>query len=228
MMRKFDVQIALEKVAEMRAKWATSKREFDASVNQIMRRLLHEAAHNYMSAEEVASASGLKVAQVRSMMRLNGLDPRNGKTLLAKHAAKALEENADLLGISVHDMDLMSPLAYLPMGEQLKQQLLDARVAQVHELPYCTCDEPDSSGSLNGGIEVCMTCGYEIQRAPETGGLPELPERFSTEGLEHHLYEVIVRRFEGMGEAWTTDESGDTLARAAAEEAARLVSGNPS
>jgi hypothetical protein len=134
-MRKFDVVIALEKVAEMRSTWSASKRTFDESVNQIMTRLLHEAAQSYMSPEEVASACGLKVAQVRSMMRLNGLDPKKGKTLLAKTAAEALANNADLLGISVHDMDLMSPLAYLPMGDQMKRDLTEAGVHTVTELP---------------------------------------------------------------------------------------------
>lgn len=41
--------------------------------------------------------------------------------------------------------------------------------------------------------------------------------------VEDRLYRAIVTRYEGMGEAWTTDESGDTLARAAAEEAVREV-----
>jgi hypothetical protein len=160
MMQKFDVMIALEKVAEMRTTWSTSKREFDEAINKIMARLLHEAARNYMSVEEVASASGLKKIQVRSMMRLNGLDPKTGKTLLAKHAAEALEKNAELLGVSVHDMDLMSPLAYLPMGDQLKQQLLDARVARVTELA-----DPEDEVSRNrrayvllGDMGFCTTC----------------------------------------------------------------------
>lgn len=39
--------------------------------------------------------------------------------------------------------------------------------------------------------------------------------------VEDRLYRAIVGRFEGIGEAWTTDTSGDTLARAAAEEAVR-------
>jgi DNA-directed RNA polymerase specialized sigma24 family protein len=41
--------------------------------------------------------------------------------------------------------------------------------------------------------------------------------------LEDRLYRAIVLDFEGRGEAWTTDDSGDTLARAAAEVAAREV-----
>jgi len=134
-MKKFDVQIALEGVAEARTRWTAAKREFDEGVNKVMGRLLHEAAANYMSVEEVARYSGLSKLQVRSMMRLNRLDPRDGKTLLAKHAAEALSSNAELLGIAPHEMDLMSPLAYLPMGRELRQQLTDKTVQSVHELP---------------------------------------------------------------------------------------------
>lgn len=147
-MQKFDVVIALEKVAEMRSKWIASKREFDEGINKIMARLLHEAAAQRMSVEEVAAASGLKKIQVRSMMRLHGLDPRDGKTLLAKTAADALASNAELLGVSVHDMDLMSPLAYLPMGKQLQQQLRDKTAPSVHELS----DEVSGNPMLVHGI----------------------------------------------------------------------------
>jgi hypothetical protein len=149
-MQKFDVRFALEGVAEARAKWTAAKRQFDADVNKVMRRLLHEAAANYMSVEEVAQASGLGKTQVRSMMRLNGMDPRDGKTLLAETAAKALAENAELLGIPVHEMDLMSPLAYLPMGSELRQALQDKAVSQVTEL-----DEPEFP-------ETCSHCGEPI------------------------------------------------------------------
>lgn len=134
-MQKFDVQFALEGVAEARAAWAKAKRKFDADVNTVMRRLLHEAAANYMSVEEVARPSGYNTTQIRSMMRINGMDPRDGKTLLAKHAADALASNAELLGIEPHEMDLMSPLAYLPAGEKLRRELQDRTVSQVHDLP---------------------------------------------------------------------------------------------
>lgn len=148
-MRKFDVRFALEGVAEARGKWTAAKRQFDTDVNKVMRRLLHEAAANYMSVEEVATASGLGKAQVRSMMRLNGMDPRDGKTLLAKNAAEALAANSALLGIAPHEMDLMSPLAYLPMGSELRQALQDKTVSQVHELPDCEGWVCQSCGSDN-------------------------------------------------------------------------------
>jgi hypothetical protein len=135
-----------------------------------------------MSVEEVAKHSGIRVSEIRKKMRNAGLDPRNGKMLLVKQAAEALATNAALLGVHPSEVDLMSPLAYLPAGEELQRKITDA----------------------------------------STSGVTELDD-----DLEDRLYSAIVLRFEGMGEAWTTDESGDTLARAAAQEAVRLVSGNP-
>lgn len=181
-MNKFDVQMALNTIREARAQWLDGYRNFNLDTYYIMRRLLNEAAVNYMSAEDVARESGFTVKAVREFMRQNGLNPKNGKRLLAKTAAKALTENAALLGITPQSMDMMSPLAYLPMGEKLKRELID-KPSQVTELPEDRSD------------------------------------------LEDRLYQAIVLDFEGRGEAWTTDDSGDTLARAAAVVAVRELLG---
>jgi hypothetical protein len=177
-MKKFDVVIALEGIREARVKWTKAKREFDSGLNEMMRRLLHEAARNYLSVEEVAQSSGYSKLQVRAMMRLNGMDPRTGKRLLAESAAKALRENAELMGIEPGEMDLLSPLAYLPMGQQMRKEFLETKtVSQVTELPQdegtpyaerlCRCKTPISSGTLNGGAEVCMWCSYILVKATE-------------------------------------------------------------
>lgn len=134
-MRKFDVQIALEGVSDARGKWFFAHHKFLSDVDYVMTRLIHEAAANMMSVDDVAVASSLTSTKVRELMRKSGLDPRSGKRLLAKAAAEALAENAELMGIEPHEMDLTSPLAYLPMGSELKQQLIDARVHRVTELP---------------------------------------------------------------------------------------------
>lgn len=119
-MKKLDVVIALETVKEARAKWAVAQTSFTADVSTVMKRLLNEAAVNMMSAEEVAKASGLTVKRVRALMRENNLNPKNSKRLLAKTAAETLAENAALMGVEPREFDLMSPLAYLPMGSSLK------------------------------------------------------------------------------------------------------------
>jgi hypothetical protein len=121
--QKFDVQIALEGIAEAKTKWTRAFADFNAGVETAMTRLIHEAAANFMSAEEVAKHSGLTVKRVRILMRAAGLDPKHGKRLLSKNAATALAENAALLGIQPHEMDLTSPLAYLPMGSEMREFL---------------------------------------------------------------------------------------------------------
>lgn len=133
-MQKFDVQIALEGVRDARGKWSRAQREFQTNVDKVLNRLIHEAAACYMSVEEFAKASGLSPKRVRDIMRHNGLSPSSGKTLLAKQAAEALATNSALLGIAPHEMDLMSPLAYLPMGTEMRQALTDKTVSGVTEV----------------------------------------------------------------------------------------------
>ena len=134
-MRMFDVQIALEGIAEARTKWDRAFRKFNADVEYLMARLLNEAAVNHMSVEQVAKASGLPAKRVRALMRDHGLNPKQGKRLLANHAATALTENAALLGIEPHEMDLTSPLAYLPMGSDLRLILETEAGRGVKQLP---------------------------------------------------------------------------------------------
>lgn len=134
-MQKFGVQLALEHVREARVEWAKAHREFQAGVDRVMAVLLHEAARNYMSAADIVLATGMTRAQIRRRMTEVGLDPKQGKRVLADRAAKALNENAELLGIDPSQIDLMSPLAYLPMGDDLRHKLQEQTISQVTELP---------------------------------------------------------------------------------------------
>lgn len=177
-MKRLEVLSYLGQIKEAREEFARVQTKFASDVDAMMNRLIHEGARNFMSAEEIGRAAGMPVKRIRAFMRSAGLSPSDSKTLLSKKAAEALANNSALLGIEPSEMDLMSPLAYLPMGSVMKRELQDRSVSQV----------TDVSGNL-----------------------------------EDRLYRAIVLRFEGMGEAWTTDESGDTLARAAAEVAAREV-----
>lgn len=175
-MKKFDVEISLEAVREAKAEWAKGVTKFNSDVTFVMARLLREAARNYMSAEEVSKASGFTVKRVRQMMRDIGLNPRDGKTLLSKKAATALAENAALMGIEPHEVDLMSPLAYLPMGEKMKRELQDRSVSQVHEVSgnqeplakglwcaECEFFEPfETLDTANGPWTPCEGCGCPL------------------------------------------------------------------
>ena len=145
-MQKFDVQIALEEIRDARTAWSKGITGFNASVEHMMVRLLHEAARCFMSAEEVARYSGLTPKRVRALMRQAGLNPRDGRALLSKKAAEALNSNAQIMGINPNDMDLMSPLAYLPMGEKMKRDLRDRAISQVTDLDDVSGNEFDESG----------------------------------------------------------------------------------
>lgn len=165
-MNKFDVQIALEGVREARAKWAEANREFVSNVETVMARLLHEAAANYMSVNDVAKISGLNKHRVRTMMKMNNLDPTAGKTLLHDKAAKALSENAELLGVQPHEMDLTSPLAYLPMGNELRKFLETEAVQGVKELP-----EDDIELDFEAIAKACLSLirGGALIKTDDTG-----------------------------------------------------------
>lgn len=166
----------LRRIGEARKAWRQANLTVNSDIFTLMQRMLHEAAVNRLSIEDVANLTGFTIKRVREMMRNIGMDPRASRTLLAKRSATVLAENATLLGVEPSEFDLMSPLAYLPMGKDMKREIEAKTVSSVTEV----------SGNL-----------------------------------EDRLYQAIVSEFEGMGEAWTTDESGDTLARAAAVVAAR-------
>lgn len=133
-MKQYEVTATLNRIRDARKAVIEAHRDINTQAARSMRRLLFEAAQNRMSVEEVAKASGYTKARIRALMRQHGLDPRWSKTLLEKHAAASLAENAELLGIDPVDMDLMSPLAYLPAGEQLRRDVDQTRVRAVTEL----------------------------------------------------------------------------------------------
>lgn len=165
-MQKVDVIRALNAVAKAKRQFAEVQTRFQSDLDTTMRWLLHEAAADYMSVEDVAKQSDFSPARIRSFMRKFGLNPKSGKHLLARTASDALHSNADLLGIDPRQMDLMSPLAYLPMGAQMRQALTDGRIKGVTGLPgeevssglWCgACEFLETSDDIDG--ERCMACG---------------------------------------------------------------------
>lgn len=157
-MKKFDVVIALEGLREAKDKWRMAQLEFNSGFDSVLLRLIHEGVSNFMSAEEIAAAVGLTPKRIRQIMSSRGMNPKSGKRLLSKQAAEALANNSALLGIAPADMDLMSPLAYLPMGSEMKRALQDKQVSQVTEL-----DEPVSGNLLTDAD------WREYQSIPEQG-----------------------------------------------------------
>lgn len=177
-MNKTEVQISLTQARQAREQWGAARQEFFSGYTKTVRRLLHEAVANYMAPREIAQLLGIGHSQVRKDMRAAGLDPKQGRRVLADSAAAALVGNAELLGIDPSQMDLTSPLAYLPAGEALRREVQDRTISQVHEFPEtepdltlpmadrrCQCRVPASTGTLNGGVEVCQWCSYIIEPA---------------------------------------------------------------
>ena len=144
-MKRLEVLSYLGQIKEARETFARVQTKFNSDVDAAMGRLIHEGARNYMSPEEIARAAGMPTKRVRAFMRSVGLSPSEGKTVLSKKAAEALANNAALLGIEPSEMDLMSPLAYLPMGEKLKRELQDRSVSQVTD--------------VSGNLHTCPECG---------------------------------------------------------------------
>lgn len=133
-MDRFGVQLALETMAEASLEWKQAYKKFSEEFDKVMTRLMFEGMANGMSIEQFAEASGMTPKGVRFLMRRKGLDPKRGKRFLSHAAATALAENAELLGIEPNQMDLRSPLAYLPMGSQLRDALDSDAVRGVSEL----------------------------------------------------------------------------------------------
>lgn len=141
-MNKTETEHALAKVREARQQWGKAQTQYRETEEYVLIRLLHEAAINRMSVADVAEASGLTTKRVRTLAKTANLISRGTTThLLVKTAAAALHSNAEMLEIDPRDMDLTSPLAYLPMGERLKDELREARISRVTEL-----EEPVASG----------------------------------------------------------------------------------
>lgn len=137
-MEKKDAITYMRLVKKSKARWAEEITKFNHDTEQVLKRLIHEAVRHYMSAEQVAAETGLTAKRVRALMRQFGLNPKSGKRLLADNAAKALESNAELMGIKPWQMDLTSPLAYLPMGDKMKARLDEEGRSRVHSLDGVT------------------------------------------------------------------------------------------
>lgn len=129
-MHKPEIENYLRDIREANKVWAEAVKNHRLEIDRLMSRLIHEAAAHRMSVDEVAELSGWTTKHVREKMRLLSLNPRTAKHLLSATAAKALRENAALMGIDPSEIDLTSPLAYLPMGEVLRQELIERGVSQ--------------------------------------------------------------------------------------------------
>lgn len=188
-MNKTDVQHALNAVQVAERSWLDARTEFNIGVSNVMRVLLHEAARNYMSVEEIASVVGWSPKRVRTAMRLVGLDPRDGIRLLSQKAAEALANNASLMAIDPSEMDLLSPLAYLPMGDKMKRELQERTVSRVDEIP-----EEFGYDTAKRDIEVALLMGLDSgDLSPHEMDVEHLAAWLASEGIGKQVSGNSVR-----------------------------------
>lgn len=134
-MNREDVLECFRKVAKAHEEWEQAYKAHRARLDLLLTRLINEAAANMMHIDEVSRASGQSPAKVRALMRSRGINPKARRALMAKQAGETLANNAALMGIEPREMDLTSPLAYLPMGSELKEFLETKAVSKVTEIP---------------------------------------------------------------------------------------------
>ena len=216
-MKKDEVLANLGFVKTAKEQHALDEAKFQSDVWAVMRRLLHEAAANHMSVEMVAKSSGHTVKRIRQMMRDVGLNPASGRNLLSAKAAEALATNADLLGIEPSEMDLMSPLAYLPMGEQLRRRLQDStvsRVTDVDEDYESTAEAIHDLHLRDGHLRYpCPTCGKEPVEDVHLHTCPECRSVFGEDGEVSGNTEERLRAAFAAPEGWVVArEAVDGLA----------------
>lgn len=161
-MKREHIRATFEKINEAHQQWKTEQGKMRSEADRVLTRLLHECLAKRMSPEHIAEMAGWHVKDVRAAMRARGIEPKAGKGTLAKASASALIDNANLLGIEPEEMDLTSPLAYLPMGDTLKQFLETNPVQPVQQVLseglWCTsCETFEYDEPKPGGL--CATCG---------------------------------------------------------------------
>lgn len=185
-MDQFGVQLALEDLREVKRVWMKAKRDFDAQWMDSFIRLLHEAAINYMSVDQVSKASGLTRRRIRSIMRDHGLDPKRTKTVLSKTAAEAVQNNAAQLGVKPDQISLLSPLAYLPLGSEAPTASAEPTPLPVplqelvgdFQTAWHGADRRGEVGSRSeaGVLAVLWKLGYDTESTP-TETITDLSEQ---------------------------------------------------
>ena len=116
-----DVIHQMHLLRKARAEWELTKAQFESGQAAVLTALILKAVEKRMSVEQVAEWTGVQKRQIREVLRSNGVDPKQNRGLMAASAAEALHGNAALLGIDPSEMDLSSPLAYLPAGSLLRK-----------------------------------------------------------------------------------------------------------
>lgn len=118
---KEDLIAAMHKVREQDEAWRGAYRSYQEAQRGYRDRLILLGLRARMPVTGIALHLGCTPKSVMSSYRRLGLSGgrRNNYLPLADAAAKALERNSEVLGVRPDEISLMSPLAYLPVGDDL-------------------------------------------------------------------------------------------------------------
>lgn len=119
-MERHAVLAEMNRIREATAQWTEARKNFNADVDKMLDRLILEAAQHRFSVTDLAGALGLTPRATRALMRAKGINPKYSSLFLSHHASRTLQANAEILGVDPSEIDLLSPLAYLPAGSKLK------------------------------------------------------------------------------------------------------------
>lgn len=130
-MKTQEISRRLRVVGDADHEWRKARTAYETDRDRVLKRLLHEAVAARFSVEKIARDLRLGVKPAITLLRkykLIGVRSGTPRPLLADKASGALQHNAELLGINPSEFDLTSPLAYLPMGADLKARLIHDRM----------------------------------------------------------------------------------------------------
>lgn len=113
----------LAELRRQREAWKDARREFQSEYAETLRWLILEAAATLYSLQEISEILDVPQKTIKAIAKKDDLNFKHDRVLLSHSAVNALRENAALMGINPEDFDLLSPLAYLPMGEELRKSL---------------------------------------------------------------------------------------------------------
>ncbi len=119
-MTHHEVTAALEHLRAAESEWLTARAKYNSDSEALLSALLLRGLEVRLSPEDIGRASGIGATAMRRRVRALGLNTRRGAAALSREASETLRENAALLGIAPEDVDLLSPLAYLPAGPALR------------------------------------------------------------------------------------------------------------
>lgn len=116
-----EVLSALSDIGTAQLEFHRVAKRYEAERDRALLPLVLEGARLRLSAKRMAAYAGVTQGRIKSILRRTGIDGRN-ISMVAEQTEKVLEHNAALLDVDITQIDLMSPLAYIPAGPGLRRE----------------------------------------------------------------------------------------------------------